>query len=186
MGALLVPTRFFVAALASCTLAAAEPLPRTLLARGNAVRPSEPISGLAAIVARRDIHYLVLGDSHGTQEIPVFFGDLVAQAQLSRPIVVALELPTTEADRTERYLRSPGGEEDRRGLLDGEFWRSTAKDGRGSQAMVDLIEKCVSCASVAGTAPWPIVSRTRGSPRGHMSRRWPCAGRRRARLRPML
>lgn len=143
MGAPMSPRVFLlmVAALTSCTLAAAGPLPSTPLPLGKAVRPSEPISGLTAIVARRDIHYLVLGESHGTREIPAFFGDLVVQAQRSRPIVAALELPATEADRIERYLRSPGSEEDRRGLLDGEFWRSTAQDGRGSQAIVDLIEK---------------------------------------------
>jgi hypothetical protein len=130
-----------VAALVSCALAAAGPSPATPLSREQTVRPGEPISGLAAIVARRDINYLVIGESHGTREIPAFFGDLVAQAQLSRPIVAALELPATEADRIERYLRSPGGEDDRRGLLDGEFWRSTFKDGRSSQAIADLIEK---------------------------------------------
>ena len=55
-------------------------------------------------------------------------------------VVLGLEFPEDEQPALDAYLRSQGAPADREELLRGHFWRLLAVDGRGSQAMLELID----------------------------------------------
>ena len=76
---------------------------------------------------------LLIGDLHGTREIPAFVGRLVAT-------VVALEIPPTEARAIQGFLGSDGSAARRRELVAGTWWQERYQDGRRSVAMADLLE----------------------------------------------
>jgi hypothetical protein len=85
---------------------------------------------------------LVLGEMHGTNEVPRFVADAACQAAVSMaPVTVGLEVPLTEQARVLDYLNGPGGDEARQALLDGMFWIRPYQDGRSSRAMADLLER---------------------------------------------
>lgn len=98
------------------------------------------IPGLSAILDRPGLRYLVIGEMHGTEEMPAFFGDLVAEAAARKPVTVVLEYPQSRQRDLDRYLASPGGEADRKTLLAADYW-VRGRDGRSSRAMLLLIEK---------------------------------------------
>jgi hypothetical protein len=83
---------------------------------------------------------LMLGDIHGTREIPAFVGRIVAAAVARQPVVLALELPTDNAAAVAAYLASDGSAERRRALVAGPWWQEIYQDGRRTVAMADLIE----------------------------------------------
>lgn len=84
---------------------------------------------------------VLLGELHGTRQIPKAAGDL-ACAALARglDVTVALEIPQSEDERIQAYLDGAGSQEDQRRLLAGGFWQRDDQDGRSSGAMLDLIE----------------------------------------------
>lgn len=85
---------------------------------------------------------VLLGELHGTQQIPSAAGDLVCAAlERGLDVTVALEIPQSENERIQAYLDGAGSSEDRQRLLDGEFWNRNDQDGRSSRAMFDLIER---------------------------------------------
>jgi hypothetical protein len=71
---------------------------------------------------------LVVGEFHGTTEIPRTFLDLVRRTARDRPIVVGLELPP-----------SAGRLSCRAGALVPDGWASAQQDGRRSLAMRELV-----------------------------------------------
>jgi hypothetical protein len=84
---------------------------------------------------------LLLGELHGTAEIPGFVGNLVCEASLSgSEVQVGLEIPTEEQLRIDSFLASTGSPQDRQALLEGDFWRRSLQDGRSSRAMIDLLD----------------------------------------------
>lgn len=83
---------------------------------------------------------LLLGEIHGTREIPAFVGRLVATASAREPVVLALEIPQDQGAAIQAYLASDGSPAMRRQLVAGPWWQSPAQDGRRSVAMADLIE----------------------------------------------
>lgn len=117
-----------------------------LLGLGLALAPAAapeacvPIEGAEAVLGDRDVHWLVVGEMHGTREMPASFAELVcAAAQSHRTVTVALEFP--EADQTviDAYLASDGGDDARSHVLALPFW-STGRDGRSSEAAFALLE----------------------------------------------
>lgn len=109
-----------------------------LLAMAGAARADIP--GLSTLLDRPGLRYLVIGELHGTEEMPAFFGELVEQASAKKPVAVALEYPEQMSRDLQRYLESDGGEADRKTLLATDFW-TKYRDGRSSKAMFALIEK---------------------------------------------
>jgi len=73
---------------------------------------------------------LVLGELHGTREIPAYFLALVRRAARGRGVVVGLELPA-EAGQLRCAARG-------RAALPA-YWARPSQDGRTSRAMRDLI-----------------------------------------------
>ncbi|HEY0988074.1 MAG TPA: hypothetical protein VGD80_13515, partial [Kofleriaceae bacterium] len=83
---------------------------------------------------------LLIGDFHGTREIPAFVGQLVTAAVAREPVVLALEIPTANAAAVQAFLASDGSPAKRSELVSGAWWQAPYQDGRRSVAMADLLE----------------------------------------------
>jgi hypothetical protein len=81
---------------------------------------------------------LLLGEVHGTREVPAFVGALAHTVTEKLGVSLALEIPRQEQERIDAFMASAGTERDRAALLQGDFWK--LRDGRSSLAMLDLIE----------------------------------------------
>lgn len=85
---------------------------------------------------------MLLGELHGTQEVPRFVAQGVCQtASSGTPVTVGLELPVENQQRVSTFIHSAGTDDDWLKLMEAPFWRSPFPDGRGSEAMANLIEE---------------------------------------------
>ncbi|RKH70655.1 hypothetical protein D7X96_10615 [Corallococcus interemptor] len=85
---------------------------------------------------------LMLGELHGTQEVPRFIAQSVCQlVTVGMPVTVGLELPVENEERITTFLQSQGGEVDWLKLMEAPFWRSPYPDGRGSEAVANMLEQ---------------------------------------------
>ncbi|QSQ20242.1 hypothetical protein JY651_33960 [Pyxidicoccus parkwayensis] len=99
-----------------------------------------PIIGLAKQAKKGAV--LLLGEMHGTQEVPRFLAQTVCQSLVAGvPVTVGLELPLESQTRVDSFIDSAGTEEDWLKLMDAPFWRSPYPDGRGSEAMANMLEQ---------------------------------------------
>ncbi|NMO16064.1 hypothetical protein HPC49_43335 [Pyxidicoccus fallax] len=99
-----------------------------------------PIIGLGKQVKKGGV--LLLGEMHGTQEVPRFVAQAACQATVAGvPVTVGLELPLESQARVDAFLDSAGAEEDWLKLMDAPFWRSPYPDGRSSEAMANMLEQ---------------------------------------------
>lgn len=108
----------------------------------GAARATEPASDpLGVLTGRAQAHRVMLvGELHGTWEVPGIVAGLATNLSADeRPLIVGLEIWRSEQAALDRYLASAGTAEDREALLAGPFWAT--RDGRSSEAMVDLIER---------------------------------------------
>ena len=100
------------------------------------------IDGAAKLWQEPAIRYLIVGENHGTNEIPALFGDLVCSAaDNGRPIVVELELNEANQEAIDLFISSDGGASAKSAFLQIDHWASEAKDGRSSRAYFDLIDR---------------------------------------------
>ncbi|RKH30007.1 hypothetical protein D7Y13_14495 [Corallococcus praedator] len=85
---------------------------------------------------------MLLGELHGTQEVPRFIAQSVCQLTTSgTPVSVGLELPVENEERVTAFVKSEGTEEDWLKLMEAPFWRSPYPDGRGSEAVANMLEQ---------------------------------------------
>ncbi|MBZ4415278.1 hypothetical protein [Myxococcus sp. RHSTA-1-4] len=99
-----------------------------------------PIVGLGKQVKKGGV--LLLGELHGTQEVPRFVAQAACQSVVAGiPVTVGLELPVESQERMAAFLTSEGKEEDWLKLMDAPFWRSPYPDGRSSEAMANMLEQ---------------------------------------------
>lgn len=87
---------------------------------------------------------VLVGDLHGTREIPAAFGRLVCHAaseHRGQTILAGLEIPTSEQAAIDTFLAGAGDAAAARALLAGDFWRREFQDGRSSEAMLGLLEE---------------------------------------------
>lgn len=82
----------------------------------------------------------IVGEIHGTREIPQLVEALVDQQSAKGNVTLALEIPTFEQSALDAYLVSAGSAADRDKWLDTPFW-SYMHDGRSSQAMMQLVDR---------------------------------------------
>lgn len=83
--------------------------------------------------------FLVLGEVHGTREVPAFVaGYLCAAARAGRRITLAMELPAVAQDAIDAFLASRGATGDVARFTDAALWRRPMQDGRSSAAMLEL------------------------------------------------
>ncbi len=99
-----------------------------------------PIVAGSAAVLQPGAH-LLLGEVHGTRELPRVVADLACAAAKMGPLRVGLEIAAAEQARLDAFIASPGRAIDRDRLHeDSDFWSGTFQDGRRSEAMLALLE----------------------------------------------
>jgi hypothetical protein len=120
--------------------AAAGANPSALSARRVAATCGPEIAGAADVIAPGTI--VMLGEMHGSVEMPGFTGNLACRAAVAgHAVIVGLEIPRAEQAVIDGYLAGEGSAADRQALLRGEHWQRSYQDGRSSAAMVELIER---------------------------------------------
>jgi hypothetical protein len=98
-----------------------------------------PILGLGKLA--RPGNVVLLGELHGTQQVPHFVAQSACQVAVHGiAVTVGLEVPVTNQERLESFLASAGTEHDWAKLMESPFWRSPYPDGRNSEGVVYLIE----------------------------------------------
>ncbi|WP_426757092.1 hypothetical protein [Myxococcus sp. Y35] len=99
-----------------------------------------PILGLGKHVKPGGV--LLLGEMHGTQEVPRFVAQTSCQVAVAgTPVTVGLELPLESQTRIDTFLGSAGEEHDWLKLMEAPFWRSPYPDGRSSEAVANMLEQ---------------------------------------------
>jgi hypothetical protein len=83
---------------------------------------------------------ILLGEIHGTNEIPRFVAALTNLASCQYAVHLCLEIPSSEQPRIDRFLSSDGSHQEIKHLMNCDFWRRDFQDGRSSAAMLSLIE----------------------------------------------
>ncbi len=100
----------------------------------------DQIQGLDELVKPSTV--LLVGELHGTSEIPALVSSIVCHAIAKQlPVTLGLELPRTDQPQLDAFLASSGGQESRAAFLSLVFWSRDYQDGRASVAMFDLIEQ---------------------------------------------
>ncbi len=92
--------------------------------------------------AAGDSRLVVLGEMHGTREIPSLVAAMAAEYSAHAPLVLALEMERTEYAALARYMASDGAAAARDELRRRPYWNiaDRSNDGRRSVDMLDLIE----------------------------------------------
>ncbi|MBL0939321.1 MAG: hypothetical protein IBJ03_10515 [Gemmatimonadaceae bacterium] len=126
------------------------------------------LPGVEAMLDVRSLNYVLVGEYHGTVEMPRIAADaMCAAAKRGRPVVLGIEFTTANQSSLETYIRSKGDAAARTALLAAPAWQGD--DARASQAVFELIEqarvlvmagKRVSIVAF-DRVPEPAVSRER-------------------------
>lgn len=86
-------------------------------------------------------HRLVLlGEMHGTREVPLLTSMLVAHYARTEPVLLGLEVDASDQPLVDAFLESAGTDSDFAEVLSGAHWREPTHDGRDSVAMLGLLE----------------------------------------------
>jgi hypothetical protein len=113
-----------------------------LLAASAAAPGCVPVKGATTLWAKRETRWIIVGEMHGTNEIPDGFTNLVCLASRSRgAVTVAIEYPADMQPVLDAWLDSDGGEAARVALLAGPFWRNPMQDGRTSVAFLRMLDR---------------------------------------------
>lgn len=104
-----------------------------------AARASCPAESLPAPLVGAPL--VVLGEVHGTEEVPAFVARYVcATAAGGKPVWLALEMPLEEQARLDAFMHGAGTASEQAALLAGPFWRRPFQDGRSSAAMLRMLD----------------------------------------------
>lgn len=132
----LAPSRSWIAGAIVCLVLAAAPV------RAAPEGAAPCLAQDAVPNAVRDAPFLVLGEVHGTREVPAFVaGYLCAAAQAQRKITLAVEYPVGEQDVLDAFFSGAGTSQDVARLKASQFWRRPQQDGRTSSDMLRLFER---------------------------------------------
>jgi hypothetical protein len=113
--------------------------PEVVVKKDADIECGVPILGVGQVV--RPGNVVLLGELHGTQQVPHFLAQSVCQAAVQGvPVTVGLEIPVMNQERLQTFLASAGKEHDWAKLMESPFWRSPYPDGRNSEAVVFLLE----------------------------------------------
>jgi hypothetical protein len=97
-----------------------------------------PLSGANDVL--KPYATVILGEFHGTSEVPQLVSRLVCQAStIGLKVRLGLEIPREEQGVIEALLRSKDVEAATTSLLQGSFWTRDFQDGRSSEAMLALL-----------------------------------------------
>lgn len=107
---------------------------------------------------------ILVGEIHGTNEMPAFVSGLLCSLlQSGKSVILSLEREVQEQESLNRFITSEGTEADRRALTSHYGWRSKGQDGRSSEAMLALLEdvrklrKSGHRIGVAATLSWAKI-----------------------------
>lgn len=84
--------------------------------------------------------WIVIGEIHGSNEVPEAFANAVCLTAESNPVVVAVEQPASDQLAIDDFMQSDGGLYAQRAFLKAQMWNSDMKDGRSSEAYFRLFE----------------------------------------------
>lgn len=116
-------------------LAAATPIAKP----ASAAEICTPLPGAQMLRYTIRPDFIIMGEAHGTAELPAAFADMVcAFAAMREPLTVGLEFLPAEQPALDAYLASTGDDAAKKALLASPAW--SIRDGRASQAIFDLIE----------------------------------------------
>ena len=111
-----------------------------LAAASPAVLTCAPMPGWDRVLAHDKVRWIVIGELHGTAETPAIFADAVClTAQQRGPVVVALEMPSSDQGTIDAFIASDGGAAAQAAFLKMWFWQSG--DGRSSKAFFRLFDR---------------------------------------------
>lgn len=104
-----------------------------------AVAACSPIPGADQVWSKASVHWVFVGELHGSNETPAAFGDLVCDALArGKRVTVALERPTSEQAALDGILSSKDLSAAKTVLLQQPEWKDGV-DGRASEAMLRLL-----------------------------------------------
>lgn len=100
--------------------------------------PCAPVAGADALW-RDDIRYVFVGETHGTTEAPAAFADLVCTALEQGPVTVSVEYGEEMQPTLDAFMAADSEAKAREVLAAYAYGPFVHHDGRGSQAMLDLL-----------------------------------------------
>ena len=116
-----------------------EESPDVAVLKDAVVECGVPILGLGKLGRAGNV--VLLGELHGTQQVPHFVAQSACQIVTQGiPVTVGLEVPDMNQEALDTFLHSAGQEQDWSKLMASPFWRSPYPDGRNSEGIAYLIE----------------------------------------------
>jgi hypothetical protein len=111
------------------------------MAAAAAATQCRPVAGAERLWGKPETRWIMIGEMHGTAEMPATFADLVCLAAATgRPVTVALEQTADYQPAIDAFLASDGGPAARAAFLGASMW-TRFKDGRSSEAMLALYDR---------------------------------------------
>jgi hypothetical protein len=99
----------------------------------------KPLPGFEQVLGRPGIRYIMIGEYHGTVEMPEIAADAACHAAATgRPLVFGVELTPEDQPSIDRFMRSNGGSRARSALVASPGWKED--DNRATAAVADMIE----------------------------------------------
>ena len=121
-----------------------------------------PVAGSEALW-RDDVRYVFVGETHGTVETPAAYADLVCAALEQGPVVVSLEYSVEFQPTLDAFMEADTEAEARAVLAAYPHGPFVHHDGRGSEAMLDLLLRLR--AMLREAADMTVVASVPNSPR---------------------
>jgi len=104
-----------------------------------AATPCSPVPGADQIWSKAGVHWVFIGELHGSNETPAAFRELVCDAiAQGKHVTVALERPTSEQAALDNVVTGKDLSAAKESLLQLPGWKEVL-DGRGSEAMLRLL-----------------------------------------------
>lgn len=100
------------------------------------------LPGAKSLVANPSTQWIILGETHGTVEMPDLAADIACHAaRAKRQVTVALEQDESNQLAIDTFLSSDGGAAARATFLESPMWNGKFQGGLSSQAMMALIDR---------------------------------------------
>jgi hypothetical protein len=110
-----------------------------LASHAAASNSCSPVPGADQIWSKPAVHWVFIGELHGSNETPAAFGNLVCDAiAQGKRVTVALERPTSEQAALDDIVMGKDLAAAKESLLKLPGWKEVL-DGRGSEAMLRLL-----------------------------------------------
>lgn len=90
------------------------------------------------VLQRAKSKLIIVGELHGTSQIPELVLDMVRTASRHGPVRIGLEMPQASEAVVQQFVRSDGGATDVKRLKQLDFWK--LPDGRATVAVLNMIK----------------------------------------------